>query len=645
MPVNKLDILKRLLEEEEPTQPEETSTPKTFEDDPMDFILKKYVTLNNMLSELMTPEFKEYVEGIFIVAPKPTTFKILLHNGQYFFLTYLGKAYQATIVGRNYYLIEIGEKERCMIAISRLLRYGSPLKTKGPEGAEQGTRDEEGGAAEGGGEEAPAPEEGGEEELTEAVITSLIKNKILNEAITNMMLKAVMSALQHQNLSVGKIENKNGGPHIRIPFSNEAAAKSSLESVAKDLGFGKDYTIKLVAPNKFGEGSRSGKFNTYVLTLNKDKGEFKKGMQAHIVSNVKEGKSTISGKSLTPGNLGMSGKAYKSGKDIVAKIEPTVKSKAGQELGEALTLLMKDVSSQSKPKFDDVSKVTDYTTNITFSAPTKKALSTILPADLDTIGKDFGEVLGAISMGNQISLNTGIRFPGGNEPLVDFYVDDYGISSKYKGGAAATLTKIIDQIDPKKISSKSEKKVYDLLKPAFASSTVSGNYLVMAKELDLPALKIVAQMMKKSPEEVTIKDFSELILKIVKKFPEGEDAKADAAIKKSLDPFFKSAGTYPSFPINWGKLSNKKNWYGIITSPLAYGVAKAMNSDPDYSKGLKQIIGKIEIKQLYLDFDLGSSSAIFKLKSFSDPNASFSFVPSNVSVNNPDNGNLGFKMK
>jgi hypothetical protein len=70
-----------------------------------------------------------------------------------------------------------------------------------------------------------------------------------------------------------------------------------------------------------------------------------------------------------------------------------------------------------------------------------------------------------------------------------------------------------------------------------------------------------------------------------------------------------------------------------------------MNADADYSKGLKQIIGKIEIKQLYLDFDLGSSSAIFKLKSFSDPNASFSFVPSNVSVNNPDNGNLGFKMK
>jgi len=142
-----------------------------------------------------------------------------------------------------------------------------------------------------------------------------------------------------------------------------------------------------------------------------------------------------------------------------------------------------------------------------------------------------------------------------------------------------------------------------------------------------------------------VKDFSELILKIVKKFPETEDPKADELIKKKLDPFFKSTGTYPSFPINWGKLANKKNWYGIITSPIAYGIAKTMNSDADYPKGLKQIIGKIEIKQLYLDFDLGKNNAVFHLKSFSDPNASFAFVPSNVSVNNPDNGNLGFKMK
>ena len=69
-----------------------------------------------------------------------------------------GKAYQATVAGKNYYLMNIGEKERCMIAISRLLRFGNPLKTKGPEGAEKATREEAPGEETAAGEQ-PAEEQ------------------------------------------------------------------------------------------------------------------------------------------------------------------------------------------------------------------------------------------------------------------------------------------------------------------------------------------------------------------------------------------------------------------------------------------------------------------------------------------------------
>lgn len=673
--MDNLELLKLLLlseaegeeqEEDTPDQEQEEPIPGSFEDDPMSFILRKYASLNTIMEELMTPSFKEYVEAIFLVAPKPSTFKVVLHNGQMFFLTYLGKAYQATIAGRNYYLIEIGEKERCMMAISKLLRFGSPLKTKGPEGAEQGTREEEntgmegdwaanGGATggAGGGEEDTTAdtgggEEGGEVDTTELTEDIKILTALIKEAVGDpkLLLKAVMSALQHQQRSVGKIENKNGGPHIRVPMQSDLEAKKAMEEAAKFLNLGKNYSLDIIAPNQFTKGSRSGKFKTYVLTITKDQGEFKKGMQAHIVSNVKEGKSTIAGKSFTPGNLGLTDKTFKNGTAIVKEISPTVKSKGGDELGNALILLMNDVAAQSKKKFSDISQVKDYTQTIKLSDQTKKALSSILPADLDTIGKDFGEVLGAISIGNQVGLESGVRFPGGNEPLVDFYVDDYGISSKYKQGAAATLTKIIDQIDPKTLKSKSEKKLYNLVQPAFRGKLVSDNYLTMAKELELPELDLIANLANKSVEELSINDLDQVIRKILKnKIPNAEDPNADKLIKAKLDPFFKAAGTYPSFPINWGKLTNKKTLYGIITSPLAYSVARTMNKDTDYTKGLKEIIGKIEIKQLYLDFDLGKNVATFHLKSFSDPNANFSFVPSNISVNNPNNGNLGFKMK
>ncbi len=185
MPVSNHDILKSiLLQELDRMEPEQS----TFEDDPMQFILRKYVGLKNTLEYLMTPSFEEYITGIYVVAPKPTTFKIVLHNGQFFFLQFMGKAYEATVEGKKYYLMSIGEKERCMVAISRLLRFGNPLKTQGPEGAEQGTRDSEGPAEEAG--PTPPAETGGEEagaggeELTEAKILEGILKKNLTVEFT-----------------------------------------------------------------------------------------------------------------------------------------------------------------------------------------------------------------------------------------------------------------------------------------------------------------------------------------------------------------------------------------------------------------------------------------------------------------------------
>ena len=85
----------------------------------------------------MSPAYKDYITGIYIVAPKPTTFKIVLHNGQYILLRFLGKAYEATVAGKKFYLQTIGERERCTNAVARLLAIGNPIETKGPEGEEQ----------------------------------------------------------------------------------------------------------------------------------------------------------------------------------------------------------------------------------------------------------------------------------------------------------------------------------------------------------------------------------------------------------------------------------------------------------------------------------------------------------------------------
>lgn len=122
-----------IKEEEVEVKSQNSFTPvRSFEEDPMMYILKKYPSLAQTLTMLMTDAYKDYVTGIYIVAPKPTIFKIILHNNQSFLLTYLGKAYEATVVAKRYYLMTIGERQSAILAIAGLLKLGQPLNVKGP---------------------------------------------------------------------------------------------------------------------------------------------------------------------------------------------------------------------------------------------------------------------------------------------------------------------------------------------------------------------------------------------------------------------------------------------------------------------------------------------------------------------------------
>ncbi len=133
----------------------------SFEDDPMGYILQKYPSLKGTLEDLMSSSFDEYITGIYVMAPKPTTFKILLHNGQHFFLIYAKDSYIAKIQGKKYYLLNLGEEEYAIKAIADLLTMGMPPGAKGPEGEEE--NDTTAGADDTP-EEAPADDTGGDEE-------------------------------------------------------------------------------------------------------------------------------------------------------------------------------------------------------------------------------------------------------------------------------------------------------------------------------------------------------------------------------------------------------------------------------------------------------------------------------------------------
>jgi hypothetical protein len=105
----------------------------------------QYPQLKDILKELMTDEWGVFVTGVDWVAPKPTTFKISLGNGEFFFLTHTNKSWVAQIESKNFYLLNISERQDAMNAITRILKYGKPKpKTStGAEGGETATPAEE----------------------------------------------------------------------------------------------------------------------------------------------------------------------------------------------------------------------------------------------------------------------------------------------------------------------------------------------------------------------------------------------------------------------------------------------------------------------------------------------------------------------
>ena len=97
--MNKTEFIQLLEQEVEDFIQTQAEKIVTFEDDPKGYILQKYPSLKDTLTDLMTESFDEYITGIYVMAPKPTTFKVLLHNGQHFFLIYAKDSYIAKIAG------------------------------------------------------------------------------------------------------------------------------------------------------------------------------------------------------------------------------------------------------------------------------------------------------------------------------------------------------------------------------------------------------------------------------------------------------------------------------------------------------------------------------------------------------------------
>ena len=178
----KIKIIKsRPLKEEEEVidQQSQDTAPETpaitYESNPLEFIIQKYPTLKEHLVKLLTEDFRDYITGIYVMAPKPTIFKIVLHNNRVFYLTYMGETYEAKVSGKKYWLLKLSELERATVAIADLLTLGTPPQAQGPEAETAAAPEPE--PEETANEETPA-----EEETPEELAEGKLGIKLIKEA-------------------------------------------------------------------------------------------------------------------------------------------------------------------------------------------------------------------------------------------------------------------------------------------------------------------------------------------------------------------------------------------------------------------------------------------------------------------------------
>jgi len=87
-------------------------------------ILTKFPSLKNVITDLLTDQYEDFISDIWWVAPRPTTFKIILANNQNFYLVYTERSWIAKVEGKKYYLSNLNEEERAAESIARILMYG-----------------------------------------------------------------------------------------------------------------------------------------------------------------------------------------------------------------------------------------------------------------------------------------------------------------------------------------------------------------------------------------------------------------------------------------------------------------------------------------------------------------------------------------
>jgi hypothetical protein len=458
--MKKIKIIRsRPLKEEEVVDQqsvEPTAPAITFESDPLEFLLMKYPSLKKTMIDLLTVDFKDYLNGIYIMAPKPTTFKVVLHNNRPFYLTFLGDdKFSAKVEGKKYYLATLSDLERATVAIANVLTLGAPKSAEGPDQMLPSTP-----------EEKPSEEKPAEEAPTEEKPEELKEGKLKLRIVENTLDE--LAKLSYD---------------ILTPEAQDIA-----QQLIKKLKIGQDQiqpasktNIVIYDDNRSDLVAKTAALKTFGQPTDKNAGDFKVGK---VKITFKPYKTSGEFYELKPQNLGVTLDEFISLDQLKKELIRGIKN---------------------HPVLDGTQKqyLLDLINGKDTLSPEQKAEIKNNKYFFNEVLKNLGEVLGAMLYAKEIGA-TQVFFPkAGNYPLVDYILrtpkGDVRVSAKTAKGQGnivkpQDLNNIIKQRKGKISPEKQE--ILDILS---TSNGKSGSLNLIPKFGDSKLNKDLKAFLKKYP--------------------------------------------------------------------------------------------------------------------------------------------------
>lgn len=474
-----------------------------------------------------------------------------------------------------------------------------------------------------------------------------------------------------------KPKSKIRGEVLRADFGmNDGSAEKNIENfLLQGLGIKRtDYSIEQIKVGTYvpnAGGKISSDYDSYAITIInpiKDNlgDNYKNGDIFYITNRVKIEKSTgtaavIGKKDLTPDAMGLPTSEYKDAQSLFSKVESYVnrlsypdnyKNFIIESTRELIT------NSKNSNSFSDFETYANASAGYIFYDITDSLFDGIDSISINNFQNDYGEILGGFMLFNLLrDPGAGLRYPtASNEKLVDFFFDDYSISSKAGSGGTPSGDTIIQkmysmynsghlhfdtqpEIDflnnvvkqwvnpPKLDNSMIYNNVMNLCSVNIPSSTSNSGYWYILSKANLQPNSAYKDMLITYMDDLSNdeQEFKKVMSEFYSKT--GVD-QSKLQPQKVYDLYVKQ------------KSASDKNRIGFIFYPLMVEIEIMLNNK--FQKQLTKY-GQLvtDVKQLYLDVLV--KGGLFRFKTVPFKTAEFKFERKG-SIPNPFNANIGIRI-